>query len=1124
VRLGDASTIVTPAGGTATAATATSVTPIAVPTPRTSAEVTRFEEHVRTFRGYELGVFGSLTVGNNSWSRGTAALFISSGHLTRPGTGTQNIVLNLENANANGWQTLSHAEGLQEHTGFHYVPANTVPWWIPSITVGADRTAQMAAASLPRIMFGGIAIHTTTGVMQTMFPGEDLPAGYTWLAIPYIVHRPAASALEIVYRVEDARNSRDGEGFLFMPLFFQTGANVGSEYIVFSALSQVLAGRRLPVTVAGLGNVVTLGAAQAAHPVNAPIRNITISEQAVGALINAAGVPAGSATVATAASTGGHGIFRVAIPMDNAFQNQQNFQFTWWGVSWATGQNAPANNNGFRSAGARTPDGDSQVFPNVWQALALPNGFPVSTAMPAWIGGTPAEFNDRLARGDVSINEIAWAFNHTTTATRDTHTAFLTQPTFTTDTPELIIVMGTQAGTRVPGVLARLEIQHVATRASVTHRNHQFPAWGVVEARISGQGLTAGDHPIATLSEAGMILTGAPSQAAVTELVAGRFYGHTPGTNIPVPAGSPANPDVAPTAMTWLPAAGTLSRTTASLTGTPANGNVRMLGETGRIRLHEVVPMSAPGFTEFTFTLTDAYGNVLPEAKIGAVHINTNPWGGGATAGGATVNNGIHGAWQNRVGTQQPVVTSRHNGTNIWAAEGSNSIIGATGVSSAVGGDPLRGVAPGGSPGLSGNAMLSFSEDGHSVSVSGVSVDNPGVEILAIDVRFWISTDPGFTGDVYVTVTTPRTAFTGFHGEVEIEGNTRRIAEVRQVIEVAAVPTPVHIGFGRVPVGNITVTELEHGALRQNARLTLALTEHVEVASWASGINFWPVPAGNVHVIDGHSNVNFRPILAPVTGTLGGQITLNVTRPSRDDGGVIQVRGLETRVDWTVPFVDIALVARGDAVLNNDHFVMNAVGNIEGAAIGAGGAGGAGGRMLSPGETGFRRYGFTGLVVPNYLAVVTPGAGGTIDVHSEARIFWDGGGYVEVDGIRMPLLDENGNRVEIINVGGRTMIPMRAVSSLLGGSIGWVDSARGPGVHLVYVTIGARTVSFWRGVDYHVVHGTDGVGRPNVSGESVPVYFRDGTHFVPIRGLINAFGFEYVDDHATSSTVINPRR
>ena len=228
-----------------------------------------------------------------------------------------------------------------------------------------------------------------------------------------------------------------------------------------------------------------------------------------------------------------------------------------------------------------------------------------------------------------------------------------------------------------------------------------------------------------------------------------------------------------------------------------------------------------------------------------------------------------------------------------------------------------------------------------------------------------------------------------------------------------------------------------------------------------------------------------------------------------------------------MPNTDIALVGRGDAILNNDHFVMNAIGVI-GGGIQAGGIG-AGANLLSPGQTGFRRYGFTGLVVENYIDVTTPGAteegfltpGGqqpvnlpTIVVnHLPSATFTVDGASVTHYGGSQSVNITPGQVVNGVQViAGRLYVPLRSiVVEGLGGEVSWIPGpAGGSEGSAVTGTLNGRTAIFPVGsLTFY-----DYLGRTIPAPYGMAAFIGNGTvgvagrTYVPLRSIALAFGLE----------------
>jgi hypothetical protein len=649
------------------------------------------------------GTVGSVLNTADAWTRGSAALVVNRTELGRPtATNTPAIILDLTDAHADGWASMNAILNWSPVSMF--VLNSNGSLYFPGLR------ATDAQGDTPNNAFGDFAQD-----------GTDM-SGNPWIAIPYTLERHSSGRLVAVYNRLDALNHPVRGGSIFyLPLHYRTGAEPGEERVIFAENSHVLPRTNWQVNIQATGNFVRFGGALTGHPIDAAVRNITLAERVAGNLVNATGVAINNQA------------FRIALPVDYAFSlnSTRDVRFEWFGVGYGA-------NGGFLTAGG------TSVFASPTDALAQMAGG-IDGGISRAAGLTGANFIQAMqnttegqnARGagvsrETWLNANIGTLNNTQISTimRTTqHVAFITSPFDLGQRIELIIVLGTQAAAadapRRAGVPVEFTITGIANtpnRLFVTHRDHLLPLFAEVRATISGYGVPSTEEHIATLVRSGVTLRPAPTNAAVPELIAGRLYGTAPNATLP----------------TW----SQIMTTRLPGGANHVNGQIvvdatgqDLLSASARVRLSEIVPMGAQGFTQYVFTLTDAEGNVLPDAKIAAVQVNS-------MAGGNTNANGINGIWQNRVSTQQPINITRHNGTAVWAATNDTAVT-----------SPLV-------PGLSGRAMLEFSQDGHSVAIQNVALNNAALTSLAIDVRFWLSTAPDFTGTVYVTVSTPPSPFT----------------------------------------------------------------------------------------------------------------------------------------------------------------------------------------------------------------------------------------------------------------------------------------------------------------------------------------------------------------------------
>jgi hypothetical protein len=501
----------------------------------------------------------------------------------------------------------------------------------------------------------------------------------------------------------------------------------------------------------------------------------------------------------------------------------------------------------------------------------------------------------------------------------------------------------------------------------------------------------------------------------------------------------------------------------------PTGGSIAgHTGNTASVVFREVVPNSAWAAHNLTFTLLDEHGNPHPFATIHSVNFET-------TALGIAVND----------------TTFPHRVNNTF-----------------VNANILNPTTP-------GDTSVTFGFDGRTVNLAGLRLHHHYANQGRIQVtaNFWITADVNFEGAVYVAVTNMGQALHNNFQLIDVE--PLLIANVRRGIYIETTPNTVQVGFQSVDVSDITIFESRPGDFRPGTTIEVSLGEYgVGHVAGQSNLMFTPIPtlAADRHMtVGGAVNAASRATARlQAFHQVRGYLTINILQATRGaEPSYIRLTGLQVRAIRDVPFGSYELVIRGDSVLDNENFTgnLNMVGNV----------------ALRPGQDNFRRYPHGPLMMENYIVVATPGAGAGTGIHPEVTVFWqDGSSYVVVNGITQPLLNEAGVPVQLRNIGGRLFAPMRAITELLDGVIGWVPDARGPGQHEVEVFIGGRTVSFWRDYAYHQIWG--GTRRPNVPGENVQVILIDGTHMLPIRGIINAFDLDYTDDPVTGSTTINPRR
>ena len=535
---------------------------------------------------------------------------------------------------------------------------------------------------------------------------------------------------------------------------------------------------------------------------------------------------------------------------------------------------------------------------------------------------------------------------------------------------------------------------------------------------------------------------------------------------------------------------------TSSQTSVPAVVD-DFAGAAARVRLQEnirgsIVPAGLGSRGNVELTLTDANGNVLPEAKIAGIQLHT--WGVNATGGAGT--DGA-GAGRNPQGFGANVTF--HNQRTVQGGTGIVQVnAGGTTVDATSNG---RWVV-GGAANIRGNTSTVFSDDGHSVRINnlGVGQDAAGFDQrLRLEATIFLSTAPHFEGDVYVTFVQP-----GGWG-VAAATHTVRIATVVPQIEVTAAQTNVNIGFQTFPVSNVVIAERVAGALQAGAARNIQLSLNEFGIAPRAGLGFNPIAQGNVAVA-GHTTETNRVdarVLPGVLGAGGGLAGVNVARASRLEPSRITLSGLSVHVTHAVPFGYYDLVIGGSAVTDVDTNIIN-----------------AGIADPQPTQNLFRRYAFAGFTVERYVNVITPGQG--VGVAATARIVIPHaeGSTFTVDGVTHTFQNAAGDTITSRNVDGRLFVPLRAVTEALGAQVIFHEGA-GDLPHQVEVRLSGITAVWTIGQPTFTVGGntfpmaTAGVEvRPFIAPEVAATY-------LPIRYIMNAFGIPF-EAEANGSVIINP--
>jgi hypothetical protein len=492
-------------------------------------------------------------------------------------------------------------------------------------------------------------------------------------------------------------------------------------------------------------------------------------------------------------------------------------------------------------------------------------------------------------------------------------------------------------------------------------------------------------------------------------------------------------------------------------------------GTAARVNLTELVPETGFVSREFTFTATDANGNVLEDVKIAAVTLNTLNTGGNGNGISNTTFYNVNGT-----------------GNRNWnvLGQGANADGNWTGSAGLV---------------TTPRPVIEFSPSGHHVAVQHLRTNVAGAnhantpmqsDRLTVEATFHFSVNPNFEGPIYVAVDDNRNFDMQFRTDFISDEGLLHVANVRKPITVESTPTTVSIGFATVNVNNIVLTEDRAGDFRQGSTIEIGLGEHAHSVRPWSGLGFNAVSANNVAVTNANPNPNLRTDVSVATQP-GGIVTLQVLRATgATTPSTITLSGLSVQAHQSVPVGNYNLYVRGSAIMDNDYWTVNDRPN----------PGAFSHPLLQFNETGHRRYAFTqGLVVeenPIYVSVIHPTPHGVITSVVRATV---GSNIVSVDDVTRMMTNADGVATPLLNIQDRTFIPLRGLMEVLDGGVSW-GFTNGPGTPVfVEIAIGDRVALFTVGSMTATVNGQ------TMQMDVAPVNL-DGSVFVPLGFVGQALG------------------
>jgi hypothetical protein len=484
-----------------------------------------------------------------------------------------------------------------------------------------------------------------------------------------------------------------------------------------------------------------------------------------------------------------------------------------------------------------------------------------------------------------------------------------------------------------------------------------------------------------------------------------------------------------------------------------------------------------------TFTLVDAEGNILDDAIIAAVFVGTGPSDQAIDARGIVIN-------------------------HVSALTTADLVDGTHG---------------------HGEANVAFSPDGRSVTISGIT-PNPANRNhnTNLNVRFAITTDPNFSGNVYVQAS-------GGLIDTNLSGTSIvQIATVEAPFTISVEAREVALGVNYVVLNDITITENSAGAfMGTGANRFIEL--RLDHAFGGGQLSFAPVnttQARQMVTTEGNAVAahNIQATLQPFTAANADVLRIDLTRNffiAGTEATTITISGV--RVGGTfnqIPRGIYGFTATGTAITNVDAGEINTL-----TASGS-----TPERVLTANQPNFRRYGHGPLRIENVFAVgVSLDAGGNfVDPNAPTPVItvgWAPGTSMTINGATQTFA--NGMSSIFNAETQRIYFPITELVAALGGTFDWDDSR-------AYITGNRYLTTVIPGAANETVTWifphprpyadttvmVEGLGPRTVTnapflGVNEVNPSNNGRTMIPVRGLVQAHGL--VIEDGTGSSVINVR-
>jgi len=226
-------------------------------------------------------------------------------------------------------------------------------------------------------------------------------------------------------------------------------------------------------------------------------------------------------------------------------------------------------------------------------------------------------------------------------------------------------------------------------------------------------------------------------------------------------------------------------------------------------------------------------------------------------------------------------------------------------------------------------------------------------------------------------------------------------------------------------------------------------------------------------------------------------MNVNTVSSRAAGGGELSLVDLDIFVNQAVPVGTYGVMARGNAILDNDFAEIN-------RRLGGG---------TNPNAPMFRRYGFGGLLTEPYVNITQPGAyGGVTGVNPATAtvIASQNSHLVLVNGQEVAMTNVHGQATPMFHQNGANFFPMRGIAQVYGAeqAVSWTFVTSGgertvdwqPGVEVeVTVSLAGRTIVFTTGSTTFTVNGA------SFTADRAPMNV-GGTVFIPFAALGHALG------------------